>query len=41
MTIRGIAARPERPHSSHGWRTPAAFAATVTEGAKQKQPQLS
>jgi putative transposase len=31
----------QRPHSSHGWRTPAAFAATVTEGAKQKQPQLS
>jgi putative transposase len=31
----------QRPHSSHGWRTPAAFAATLTKGAKQRQPQLS
>ena len=30
----------QRPHSSHGWRTPAAFAAPVTEGAQQR-PQLS
>ena len=29
------------PHSSHGWRTPAAFAATVTEGAQHNGPQLS
>jgi putative transposase len=31
----------QRPHSSHGWRTPAAFAATVTEGAQQNRPQVS
>ena len=31
----------QRPHSSHGWRTPAAFAATVTEGAQHNRPQLS
>ena len=30
-----------RPHSSLGWRTPAAFAATVTEGAQHNRPQLS
>jgi transposase InsO family protein len=30
-----------RPHSSLGWRTPAAFAATVTEGAHHNRPQLS
>ena len=28
----------QRPHSSHGWRTPAAFAATVTEGAQHNRP---
>jgi hypothetical protein len=26
------------PHSSHGWRTPAAFAAQVTEGAQHNRP---
>jgi transposase InsO family protein len=31
----------QRPHSSHGWRTPAAFAATVTEGAQHNRPRLS
>jgi len=30
-----------RPHSSLGWRAPAALAATVTEGAQQNRPQLS
>ena len=30
----------QRPHSSHGWGTPAAFAATVTE-AQHNRPQLS
>jgi putative transposase len=30
-----------RPHSSLGWKPPAAFAATVTKGARQRQPQLS
>jgi hypothetical protein len=29
------------PHSSQGWRTPAAFAATVTEGSQHSRPQLS
>lgn len=28
----------QRPHNSHGWRTPAAFAATVTEGAQHTDP---
>ena len=31
----------QRPHSSRGWRTPAAFAATVTEGVQHIRPQLS
>src|SRR5215218_8816133 len=30
-----------RPHSSLGWRLPAAFAATVTEGAQHNRPHLS
>ena len=30
-----------RPHSSLGWKPPAAFAATVTEGAQQQPAQLS
>jgi hypothetical protein len=30
----------QRLHSSHGWRTPAAFAATVTEGAQHNRRQL-
>jgi putative transposase len=30
----------KRPHSSLGWKSPAAFAATVTQG-KQQQPELS
>jgi transposase InsO family protein len=31
----------QRPHSSLGWRPPAAYAATVIERGKQRQPQLS
>ena len=30
----------QRPHS-HGWRTPAVLAATVTEGAQHNRPQNS